>query len=243
MAIAVFVLGHANPSLAGPSCLKKPDHPNCTDPDDGDGESLKAKFDLTIKMGNYEHINADVTGKYHDSSKDHVQISGSGPGFRFDTNGQNTSKPSRFERARWVIMSFTGATPSKNFEIDFRFNQTNGLDLGLLEEHESGTVAASLQYYGGDPVTGFNADNYGILGFGALNAPNPNETCLTDAGKIKVTRNTETRWTLESVSDQACQFAKDANGNICTTERFADKICNVEPELIDFKFKFTIVQQ
>ncbi len=196
-------------------------------------------------MGNYEHINADVTGKYHDSSKDHVQISGSGPGFRFDTNGQNTSKPSRFRRARLVLMSFPGATPSKEFEIDFRFNQTEGLDLGLLGVGGSGFVAASLQYYGGESVVDFNADNYGILGFGALNAPNPvdDQECLTSAGMIMVTRNTETRWTLESVSDQACQFAKDANGNSCTTERIASGFCIVKPKLIAFRFKFIIDQQ
>ena len=241
LAIGVFVLGHANPSLAAPSCLKNPDHPNCIEPDDG--ESLKAKFDLTIELTVPQSISYD-TGSYHHSGKDHVQISSSGPGFRFDTNGQNTSKLSRWMSARWVYMTVTGQLDDrKDYEIDFRFNQTNGLDLGLLGVGSSDTVAASLQYYGGQLVTGFKADNYGILGFGALNAPNPNETCLTSdegAGMIKVTRNTIDTWTLESnTKGKACRFAKDANGNICTTAGS----CNVKPELIDFKFKFIIVQQ
>ena len=246
LAIAVFALGYANPSLAAPSCLKNPDHPNCIKPDDGDGKILQAKFNLTIDITDPQSISFD-TGPYHHSGKDHVQVStGPSPGFRFDTNSQNTSKLSRWMSARWVSMTVIGQPDNrKDYEIDFRFNQTNGLDLGSLEVGKSGTVAASLQYFGGNLVAGFNSLNYGILGFGALNAPNPNDDqpCLTTAGMIMVTRNTDTKWTLESMSGQACQFALDANGDRCTTERIASGSCNVMPKLIDFKFKFTIDEQ
>lgn len=254
IAIAVMTLGYANPSLAAPSCLKNPDHPNCTGPVDGDGKILQAKFNLTIDMTSPQYILSD-SGDYRASKKDHVGVgTGSGPGFRFDTNLQNTNKLSRWLSARHVFMTVTGSPtpPVLQYEIDFRFNRTPGLDLGSLEEGKkaSGTVAASLKYYGGlSEVVGFDALNHGILGFGALNAPTHQDAsdCLITAGVIKVTRNTATQWTLESTSGKACQFAVDANGDIeCTRETASCDGMGDNPDppaVIDFKFKFTIDEQ
>ncbi len=245
LAIAVFALGYANPSFAGKKCDADPNHPSCKDGGGGgdDDKTLRAKFDLFIGTTGPQYILSD-NGSYPNSNKDHVQVgTGSGPGFRFDTNTQNVSNLSRWMSARHVYMTVTGSPtpPTLPYEIDFRFNQRIGLDLGSLDVGESGTVAASLQYFGGNQVVGFDALNNGILGFGALNANTIDEasTCLAAAGMIKVTRNTDTQWTLESVGGSACRFAIDANGDI----ECSHLPCGNPPTIIPFKFKFTIDEQ
>ncbi len=245
LTIAVFALAYSNPSFAGKKCDADPNHPSCKDGGGGgdDDKTLRAKFDLFIGTTGPQYILSD-NGSYPNSNKDHVQVgTGSGPGFRFDTNTQNVSNLSRWMSARHVYMTVTGSPtpPILAYEIDFRFNQRIGLDLGSLDVGESGTVAASLQYFGGNQVVGFDALNNGILGFGALNANTIDEasTCLAAAGMIKVTRNTDTKWTLESVGGSACRFAIDANGDI----ECSHSPCGNPPTIIPFKFKFTINEQ
>ena len=228
----------------------------CKGPHKGDpgcGDNLQFTFDLTIEITHRQFILSD-NGSYPDSTKDHVGVfTGSGPGFRFDTNLQNTNKLSRWLKARHVYMTVDPTAPDRPYEIDFRFNQTTGLALdSLVAGGASGTVAASLKYYGGSQVVELNPLNHGILGFGSLNAPTHPDAaaCLAAAGEIKVTRNSATQWTLESPASgkgKACRFAVDANGDIECTRGTAP--CNGvggnpdPPELIDFKFEFTIEEQ
>ncbi len=245
LAIAFVTLGYMDSASADP---KNWDGDHCVDHGgDGGGDddkTLRAKFDLFIGTTGPQYILSD-NGSYPNSNKDHVQVgTGSGPGFRFDTNTQNVSNLSRWMSARFVFMTVAVDTPTTltlPYEIDFRFNQRIGLDLGSLDVGASGTVAASLQYFGGNQVVGFDALNNGILGFGALNANTIDEasTCLAAAGMIKVTRNTDTKWTLESVGGSACRFAIDANGDI----ECSHSPCGNQPTIIAFKFKFTINEQ
>ncbi len=243
LAIAFVTLGYVNSSSAAPKTCAEHPRPSC----DGEGDSdtnLRAKFDLFIGTTVPQYILSD-TGSYPNSSKKHVQVgTGSGPGFRFDTNTQNVSNLSRWMSARFVYMTVIDDTPpTLPYEIDFRFNQRIGLDLGSLDVGESETVAASLQYFGGNQVVGFDALNNGILGFGALNAATPPEAedCLSDSGPITVTRNTPTQWTLESRPNgtKACRFAIDANGDI----ECSHLPCGNPPTIIPFKFEFTIDEQ
>ncbi len=148
-------------------------------------------------------------------------------------------------KARFVYMTVTGdGIDTAPYEIDLRFNLANGLDLGSLAEGTSGTVAASLFYYGGNQVVGFNAQNHGVLGFGNLNPPvktTDAEDCLNAAGEISVTRTGPTQWTLESVNGLACRFARDANGDIQCTHSISCP--GGEPTSIPFEFRFTLNQQ
>ena len=246
LTIAVFALAYSNPSFAGKKCDADPNHPSCKDGGGGgdDDKTLRAKFDLFIGTTGPQYILSD-NGSYPNSNKDHVQVgTGSGPGFRFDTNTQNVSNLSRWMSARHVYMTVTGSPtpPILAYEIDFRFNQRIGLDLGSLDVGQSRTVAASLQYFGGNQVVGFDALNNGILGFGALNAATPPEAedCLSDSGPITVTRTGPMQWELESpLSGMACRFAIDANGDI----ECSHLPCGNPPTIIPFKFKFTIDEQ
>ncbi len=262
LVMAVITLGASADGWAAPGECSGPkaDRPAACDDGEGGGDTnLRAKFDLTIEptstISTINYIIPDGGGVYEDNSKDRVQVgTGSGPGFRFDTNTQNTSKLPRYMKARLVFMTVTGlVTDIKDYEIDFRFNQTTGLDLGSLDTQVGGscpagddcdgTVAASLKYFGGDPVVGFNALNNGILGFGALNAATPPEAeeCLSsDSGPITVTRTGPMQWELESpLSGMACRFAIDANGDI----ECSHSPCGNRPTIIPFKFKFTIDEQ
>ena len=242
LVMAVITLGYVNSSSAAPKTCEEHPRPSC-DGEGGGDTNLRAKFDLTIESTDPRYIRSD-TGVYTDSSKKHVQVgTGSGPGFRFDTNTQNVSNLSRWMSARFVYMTVTDDTPpTLPYEIDFRFNQRIGLDLGSLDEGESRTVAASLQYFGGNQVVGFDALNNGVLGFGALNASTPPEAedCLSDSGPITVLRTGPTQWELESpLSGMACRFAIDANGDI----ECSHLPCGNPPRIIPFEFKFTIDEQ
>ena len=282
LAIAVFSLGYVNPSFAGKKCDADTNHPRCKpSDDDSPSENLSATFCLTIVLTDPEYIRWDGIGapaeEYCDDRKEKVAaFTGSGDGFRWDTNMQNTNKIQHGMRWRWVHMKIDNdppaAPPGDRFEIDFRFNQTVGLDLGSLDAQVSGDngglvcpdglfcdgqVAATMRYYAGNAVVDYNFKNYGILGFGGVNTPFPTEQddkdkdCLkaevdesgTVPGMIKVTRISGTQWTLESPAiGTACRFSLDAGGNKCT---FTNERCDGPelPRVIDFEFLFTITQQ
>ena len=268
-AVAVMTLGYATPAYAAkPDCDQDDSHPSCKGDDDGSpSENLSATFCLTIEgTGTNQYILWDGLGdtnEYCADRKEKVGVgTGSGDGFRWDTNMQNINKTQQWMRWRWVFMSIDGDSlpmpPSEELEIDFRFNQTNGLDLGSVTiDGGPEYVAASIRYYAGLDVVGYDFTNYGMLGFGALNAPNPADTNEDDAtclnaegtvGMIKVTRITDSiqnakRWTLESPAiGKACRFSLDANGNRCTNENPCG-VYGEEPAKIAFDFKFTITQQ
>ncbi|MCH9027408.1 MAG: hypothetical protein IIA05_09860 [Proteobacteria bacterium] len=257
--VAAFLLAAVNiivvpdTALAAPKsdCKgKKADRPIECD-DDSESGNLQAKFDLTI-----ETTTPNISGgPYQDSKRGHVSIStGSGDGFRFDTNTQNVNKLSRWRSAEVVSMSVPRAAPSgsdiADYEIDFRFNQTTGLDLGSLEAgRASGTVAAAFKYFGGHPVDGFDVSNHGVLGFMELTTSPPispdDNTCLEDTRPIEVKRNGDDTWTLRSTGDHlACAFAIDANGDIeCTHSTPCSSNGGDGPEAIPFEFEFTLTQQ
>ncbi|MCH7895238.1 MAG: hypothetical protein IH907_12105 [Proteobacteria bacterium] len=221
---------------------KKADRPSACD-DDSESGNLQAKFDLTIALS--PNISG---GPYQDSKREHVSIfTGSGDGFRFDTNTQNVNKLSRWMSAEVVSMSVDGGT-LRDYEIDFRFNQTTGLDLGSLEAggDDSGTVAAAFKYFGGGPVDGFDVLNHGVLGFEELTTSPPRtDTCLEDTDPIEVKRNNNGTWTLKSTGDHlACAFAIDANGDIeCTHSTPCSSNGGAGPIAFPFKFEFTLTQQ
>lgn len=216
------------------------------DGDDDESGNLQAKFNLTI-IATSPSPNISG-GPYQDSKRDHVSIAtGSGDGFRFDTNTQNVNKESRWRSAEVVFISFDGETDPAPYEIDFRFNQTTGLDLGSLEAvGDSGTVAAAFKYFGGGPVDGFEVSNHGVLAFGELTTSPPRtDECLEDTGPIEVTLTSNGTWTLKSTGEHlACAFAIDANGDIeCTHSTPCSSNKGAGPKAIPFKFEFTLTQQ
>jgi hypothetical protein len=235
----------------------------------GQTDNLTATFCLSIDPTS-PHITSDGRAMpddpdvYCDDFKKKVQVSsGPNPGFRWDTNLQNTSKTQQWQRWRWVHMSVDGDTPPSDvFEIDFRFNLPNGgFNLGSLMAQESGvcpggdpgacmgTVAASITYYGGLPVTGPDDMNYGILAFGDLHGDindiddeehDAARQCLADSGEMNITRTGETTWVFESnASGIACRFALPS-GPECTNTL----PCSFGPsDVVDFVFRFLVVQE
>ena len=172
--------------------------------DSSPSENLSATFFLTIDESLVPlYIQPDgrsqpPTGpdEYcHDKKKKVAAFTGSGDGFRWDTNMQNTNKLPQWMRWRWVHLNIDelGGSPFPSnddhehgengengdpaaviFEIDFRFNQTVGLDLGSLKEvGDTGYVAATIRYFAGMPVGDYDFKNYGVLGFGGVNTPIP----------------------------------------------------------------------
>lgn len=284
LAIAVFSLGYVNPAFADKpvrDCGVENPHPSCKDDDDSSpSENLSATFCLTIDesldplyiQSDGKSPTADSDEYCDDKKKKVAAFTGSGDGFRWDTNMQNTNKTQQWMKWRWVHLNIDGhgsaahgdessVHPDAIFEIDFRFNQTVGLDLGSLDAQDNGScvgtcdgeVAATIRYYAGHTVGGYDFENYGILGFGAVNTPFPTAQadldCLADSGMIKVTRTSPTEWTLESQKGTsqkgtACRFSLDEGGNKCTftNERCPPDSINA-PRQIDFDFKFTIKQQ
>ncbi len=231
----------------------------------GVSQNLQASFDLTIVYTDQMAIESDG-GPYQDNNKDHVGIwTGSGPGFRFDTNLQNGARQRKFAKARLVYMDI-GAGVRTQFEIDFRFDlPTGGLDLGSLVAQNAagecqgggctGTVAAWIRYYAGGVVSEFDDQNWGKLGFGAIHADiNEISTPAQDAAreclepttgdpnrrKIRVTRTGADTWTLESNADgKACRFALEGSGN--GEAECAKLACDFNAsDEIDFKFKFEL---
>jgi hypothetical protein len=108
----------------------------------------------------------------------------------------------------------------------------------------TGEVAAQFTYYGGGPVDGFNAYNYGrlVLGPASLGGDLPKaNACIGATDEIRVTRTGAETWTFESQANddgdyKACRFASETNQIACT---FASSDCTTAPPaLVDFKFKF-----
>ena len=275
LAIAVMTLGYVNSSSAAKKdidCTDPSSHPSCKPSDDSSpSENLSASFCLTIDIETSSlYIESDGdsptdTLEYCADSKEKVAVgTGSGPGFRFDTNLQNDHRERKFGNARLVFMDITGLTQARvAFEIDFRFDlPSGGLDLGSLAVPDDvvgcptpgaceGTVAASLRYYAGADVAtaDFPDQNWGKLGFGAIHANiddiddlahNAARKCLApESRKIRVTRTGAETWTLESNADgKACRFLLEGSGDAECTNGHA---CSFDAsDEIDFKFKFEL---
>jgi len=278
LAVAVITLGYASYSSAakkGIDCTDPSSHPSCKPSDDSSpSENLSASFCLTIDATTSSpYIVSDGKSQppgdpfeYCDDSKEKVAVfTGSGTGFRFDTNLQNGARQAKFMMWRLVFMDIS--VPSTSFEIDFRFNlPTGGLDLGSLVAQDdtdgscpsgscTGTVDAWIRYYAGGVVSEFNDQNWGKLGFGAIHAyinDNPDDpheaarVCLApiatpESRKILVTRTSADTWTLESNEDgKACRFSLEGSGNV--EEECAKVACSFvqSKDEIDFKFKFLL---
>ena len=244
----MFALAVAPVEAKPKKCGTTTEAPGCGGGGGGESENLQATFDLIIvtMLPNISAVPSNIGFSfYQHSKKDHVGIgTGSGDGFRFDTNTQNVNKMSRWMSGRLVsigVAPFVVDGDPRDYEIDFRFNHETGLDLGSLAGGDSGAVAAAFKYFGGVPVDGFDVSNHGVLAFGELTTSPPRtDTCLIDTDPIEVKRNSDGTWTLKSTGDHlACAFAIDANGDIECTYSIP---CS-EPVPIRFEFEFTLTQQ
>ena len=153
---SLFVLGSMLPLVAWSHCDGKHSgsHPHC-DGDSGTGSTLEAEFclNMTVEIpglaSDGQLAPNEIDDYCHDRKERVMAFTGSGTGFRFDSNTK--SRPP----LRWVEINFPGGTvtaldddrdplttfDSGDYQIDFRFNRGNGgLDLGgMLIDGETGT--------------------------------------------------------------------------------------------------------
>ena len=232
--VSALILGISLFALGIPAHAQRPDNPGGGRGGGNDSGNLQATFCLTIydpePDSNYVRTDGGgPTPPVYCDEEQVVQVStGSGPGFRWDTNLQNSLKATRkFGTARWVYMNILDDSMALDLrEIDFRFHRDPGLDLGSLVPLDegvypnicetgvcTGNVLAWLRYQTEPGVVNaddFDETDWGILAFGALEGQ-INETaqgddthdlartCLLDAAPgIKVTRTHADTWILES---------------------------------------------
>ena len=157
-------------------------------------------FDLTLDDS--KPVRSDGGDQYQDAI-DKVQVStGSGPGFRFDTNG-NQKLQGRND-TRLVTLDFTGTAgegltdPNVPTGIDFRFdiqpsaNSDEGLNLCALDINNGvGTVSAKIRFAVPGTKEGYRLRYGGITSTG-------NDCGALGVEEIKVTRKGETTWELVS---------------------------------------------
>ena len=175
-------------------------------PDGGDDTTQECQIGFDLTLDDSQPVRSDGGDQYQDAI-DKVQVStGSGPGFRFDTNGNQKLQGRNDTRLVTLVFPsldvegepFTFAGQSVTRGIDLRFdiqpsaNSDEGLNLCALDINNGvGTVSAKIRFavpgtkegyrlrYGGITSTGKNCGRLGVE-------------------EIKVTRKGETTWELVS---------------------------------------------
>lgn len=156
----------------------------------GGEEGCKVEFDLTLSDALPVHTDG---GGIYSNGVDRVAVfTGSGPGFRFDTNGSQKLEARNDER--WIRLDFTGTAwegivaPGDDKGTDLRFsNQGPGLDLCAMPIGSSGEVGVDLPFEASDgTVTGLKYGGTTFSG-GVCTAP-----------KATVTRTSQTTWDMAS---------------------------------------------
>lgn len=235
------------PELPAPQLDHKPSH---SPPGAGGGgdktQECQIKFDLTFGDfggdGIADPMRSDGLGTYY-SGVDRVGAgTGSGDGFRFDTNG--SQKIEANNDRRWVTLDFSGtAFPGANETdglgnpipkgIDLRFtDHPDGTRLNLcaLEVGESDHVPVTIRFNASDVE--FNpSDANAELGYGGVSRGF--DCGPPGVSEVTVTRTALDTWVLES-GPTACYTTRDPDG---TMNQFQFR------GLVDMPFKFTIVAQ
>ena len=171
-------------------------------PDGGDDTTQECQIGFDLTLDDTQPVRSDGGDQYQDAI-DKVQVStGSGPGFRFDTNG-NQKLQGRND-TRLVTLDFTGTAgegltdPNVPTGIDFRFdiqpsaNSDEGLNLCALDINNGvGTVSAKIRFAVPGTKEGYRLRYGGITSTG-------NDCGALGVEEIKVTRKGETTWELVS---------------------------------------------
>ena len=209
-------------------------------------------FDLTFDDSNPVRSD-DGSGMYTNGVDKVAVFTGSGDGFRFDTNGDQ--KVEWKTDIRRVTLDFTGTVDKDGNSlerlmetdaagdpvpkgIDLRFKQgavhTDGLNLCALD-HEgisgptSGTVAVGIAFIdSSDPDFKIGEGNNARLSYGDIGGPNVDVDCSI-VDEVKVTRTAVDTWELES-TDDACLVLGGPLERVFAGE-------------VPMPFKFTIVAQ
>jgi len=185
--------------------------------------SLSAEFCLYL-TNLVPGLAPDDTDVYCDNKRQKVKVAtGSGPGFRFDTNTSKNS-PKRtvtlnvsgggvdiYDNANnYLNTLFTG-----DYDIGLRFNKTNGgLDLGAMNINEVGYVPVDIQVTSPD-----GSNSYG-LAFGENSKPfshgdlTDNPCVRNNTLDARVERMSASMWSIESNrnNDKACLWNNPTAG-------------------------------
>ena len=154
-------------------------------------------FDLTMVETN--PVRSDVGRQYINKQEKVVVFTGSGDGFRFDTNGSQQVETA--DDPRHVLFDFagTGAEGDASFlsGVDFRF--TSGLNLCTQPVGTSRNVTAGINF-----VSRMNPGINGRLQYGGRWPPKGHD-CGALVSPVTVTRDATDRWSFTSGSS-ACLY-------------------------------------
>lgn len=156
-------------------------------------------FDLLLDDVSTNKVRSDGLGAYHDGVDRVMVATGSGPGFRFDTNGSQKLEASNDRRRVTLDFSGTAAEDNVGFAaslrgVDMRFVKSDGgLDLCSLGNPDDATDARSNtgQVPIGIRFLTASGDDHGLR-YGCTESTGP------AAEPALVTRTGAFTWTLES---------------------------------------------
>lgn len=180
--------------------------------------------------------------EYCDSKREKVMVAtGSGPGFRFDSNSTNKA-PNRtvnvnFPGGAVVVRddsnNYLSTMFSTNYEINLRFNQKNGgLDLGALANPGGvGYVPIDLNLNSVDGIDHIGM-SYSVDTVPFSHGYLTGQTCTSNNTALaRVERISATAWTIESDRD---------NSNACLWDMNSDLLLQQGGTVVSMPFKFTI---
>ena len=165
--------------------------------------AAKCIVGFTLTLVGTNPVRSDGLGSYIDETDNVLAFTGSGDGFRFDTEGSQ-----RLESAsdiRRVTLDFTGtgfeqhATTLKG--IDFRFS--GGLNLCTMPTTTSATVPAQLTF-----ASSVNGQSARLL-YGGITPGGGHDCGAQGVSPLTVTRLTQTSWQV--TSGTACFYV---NGSV-----------------------------
>ena len=208
-------------------------------------QDCQIRFDLTLGTLTDPVVRSD-NGELYKDGLDRVSVhTGSGDGFRFDTNG-GSQKLEKNNDIRRVTLDFTGTGPEHdtNFKslmkkvdgvpipkgIDLRFTKDKGglkLDLCALDVYESGTVSVALTFL--DLEGSVWTLRYGGVRLG-----------IDCGAEVRVTRTNDDTWQLAS-GPTACLnkgYPGQPEETACLPGQPKEPTC-----VVDMPIAFTIVAQ
>ena len=207
----------------------------------GANDNLVAEF--CLNMDNLTPGFGSDGNDYCHSKKEHVIVrTGSGPGFRFDSN--STKKAPK----RTVSVNFPGTLGevrvyddtgnflntflSMGYEIDLRFNQKNGgLDLGSLSPGDEGFVPIDVNLESADGMDSIGI-SYSVDTVPFSHGYLTEQTCTgNNTLEARVKRDSDTVWVIES---------NPLNSNACLWDMNSDLLLQQQGTVVNMPFKFTI---
>jgi hypothetical protein len=207
----------------------------------GGNDNLVAEF--CLDMNNLTPGFGSDGNEYCHSKKEHVIVrTGSGPGFRFDSNSTNKAPK------RVVNVNFPGTSEevkvyddennflktffSTTYEIDLRFNQKNGgLDLGSLNPGEEGFVPIDINLKSVDGMDRIGI-SYSVNTVPFSHGYLTGQTCTsTNTLEARVYRESDIKWLIESNPE---------NSNACLWDMNSDLLKQQKGTVVKLPFRFTI---